>query len=84
MALFNYKGLDKTGKERKGNLNADSMVNAKQKLKTLGIMIISIKEQKADAASKQKDSISFGAAVSVEELALMTRQLATWQKQRFK
>jgi len=80
MALFNYKGMNSSGAEVKGSINADTLMVAKQKLKTTGIMLISIKEQKADAGSQKKDSISFGQSVSVEDLGLMTRQLATLAK----
>jgi general secretion pathway protein F len=78
MAMFTYKGLDKTGKEIKSSVNADSLVFAKQKLKSMGIMLISIKEQKT---SKQKEgSVSIGGGINIEDLSLMTRQLATLVK----
>lgn len=75
MPIFQYKGLDKTGKELKHTVTAETIIQAKQKVKTSGIMLISIKEKK----SKENSSlnISFGSKVKVEDLALMTRQLAT-------
>ena len=76
MALYSYKGIDKTGKEIRATINSDSENQAKQKLRSSGIMLISIKEQKAEAA-KSKSTISFGRTVSIADLALMTRQLAT-------
>jgi general secretion pathway protein F len=79
MAIYNYKGLDRTGKEVKGNLNSENLTLAKQKIKGQGIMLISIKEQKS-GAQRPKSSISFGQTVSVEDLSLMTRQLATLVK----
>lgn len=79
MAIFVYKGLDRTGKEVKSTLNSESMNQAKSKIRTMGIMLIDIKEQKS-GANKAKGSFSFGDNVSVEELALMTRQLATLTK----
>jgi general secretion pathway protein F len=79
MAIFVYKGLDRTGKEVKSSLNSEGMNQAKTKLRSMGIMLIDIKEQKS-AANKSKGSFSFGSNVSIEELALLTRQLATLTK----
>ena len=75
MAIFSYKGLDKTGKEIKSTINADTLVFAKQKLKTMGVMLISINEQKT---SKHKEgAVTLGGGINIEDLSLMTRQLAT-------
>ncbi|MCK5884124.1 MAG: type II secretion system F family protein [Bacteriovoracaceae bacterium] len=79
MALYSYKGLGPDGKEVKNTVNAESESQAKQKIKSLGLMIISIKEQKA-TSSKDATSVSFVNAVKVEDLSLMTRQLATLLK----
>ena len=78
MAIFSYKGLDKTGKEVKSQITSEGEVQAKAKIKSLGIMLIEIKEQKAD--SQKHSSISFGQSVNIEDLSLMTRQLATLTK----
>lgn len=75
MPIFQYKGLDKTGKEVKATINADSSIDAKQKIKASGIMLIALKEKKSKQA--KSSSVSFGKKVKVEDLALMTRQLAT-------
>lgn len=78
MPIFNYKAIDRTGKEYKAQLNAESLIQAKQKVRSQGVMIIDIKEQKS-----KKDTgavFSFGGKVSVSELSLMTRQLATLVK----
>ncbi|MDA8793600.1 type II secretion system inner membrane protein GspF [Bacteriovoracaceae bacterium] len=74
MPIYNYSGINKTGKEIKGTITVDSMPTAKSKIKGQGVVLISIKEQKSKTASK---GISFGGSVSVEDLAMMTRQLAT-------
>lgn len=79
MAIFVYKGLDRTGKEVKASLNSESLNLAKTKIRSMGVMLIDIKEQKS-GAKKSKGSFSFGDGVSIEELALMTRQLATLTK----
>lgn len=79
MAIYEYKGLDRTGKEVKGTVNAESEALAKSKVAGSGIMLMGLKEQKS-GANKSKGSFSFGDKVSVEELALMTRQLSTLVK----
>ena len=81
MALFSYKGLKSNGQEVKANLNADNETQAKQKLRAMGIMLISIKEEKADAGFKKK-GVSIGSSISTEEISLFTRQLATLIKAR--
>jgi general secretion pathway protein F len=78
MPIYNYKGLDRAGKEVKGTLNIDSIVSAKAKLRQTGIMLVDIKEQRAQGTSGAPSVVSrFKARVSVEDLALMTRQFAT-------
>lgn len=79
MAIYVYKGLDRTGKEVKSTINADGTSQAKSKIKSMGVMLIELKEQKS-GAGKKKTGLSFGDNVSVEDLALMTRQLATLVK----
>jgi len=76
MALYNYKGMEKSGKDIKGNVTAESIVQAKQKVKAMGIMLTEIYEQKSDSLKNQA-TISIISSVSKAELALMTRQLAT-------
>ena len=46
MAVYSFKGIDKTGKEIKSSVSSESLISAKQKVKTLGIMLIDIKEEK--------------------------------------
>jgi len=76
MAIFSYKGLDKTGKEVKSIINTESLSQAKAKVKAKGIMLIEIKEQSSDS-SKKESALSFGGGVNINDLSLMTRQLAT-------
>lgn len=77
MPIFSYKGMDRTGKEIKNSINIDSIVSAKAKIKSLGIMLIDIKEQKAQGTSTGGSFLKFGGSVGVDDLAMMTRQLAT-------
>src|SRR5690606_37464988 len=77
MPIYSYKGLDRTGKEVKNTLNVESMVAAKQRVKSMGIMLIEIKEQKAQGTSGKPSLFRLGGSVPVDDLAMMTRQLAT-------
>jgi general secretion pathway protein F len=79
MAIYNYKGLDRSGKEIKSTINSENVIIAKQKIKAQGVMLLDIKEQKAER-SKKSGAFSFGSGVSISELAMMTRQLATLTK----
>jgi general secretion pathway protein F len=77
MPIYAYKGLDRSGKEVKNTLNVESINAAKQRVKSMGIMLIDIKEQKAQGTSGGSSFLKFGGSVGVEDLAMMTRQLAT-------
>jgi general secretion pathway protein F len=78
MAMYSYKGLNKTGKEIKNTISAETLTQAKSKLRASGIMLIDIKAQKSN--TQKKGEITFGASVGFEDLSLMTRQLATLVK----
>ena len=76
MPIYEYKGLNKSGKEIKASINAEGVIQAKQRVKSDGIMLLDIKEKKSKNPNSSS-SISFGKKVNIEDLALMTRQLAT-------
>ncbi len=76
--MYSYKGLDKTGKEIKNTISAETLSQAKSKLRTSGIMLIDIKAQKSN--TQKKGELTFGSSVGFEDLSLMTRQLATLVK----
>lgn len=77
MPIYSYKGLDRAGKEVKNSVNTESIVAAKQRIKSMGIMLIEIKEQKAQGTSGKASLLRMGGSVPVDDLAMMTRQLAT-------
>ncbi len=79
MPIYSYKGLDRSGKEIKNSINAESIIQAKSKVKNQGIMLIDIKEKKAKSGV-ESSSLSMGSKVKISDLALMTRQLATLVK----
>lgn len=79
MPIFSYKGLNSSGKEIKDVVNAESIIQAKSKVRSQGVMLIDIKEKKAKSDTSST-SISLGSKVKIQDLALMTRQLATLVK----
>lgn len=82
MAIYEYIGIDKKGKQIKGNKEADSAKALRVNLRNEGIFATSIKEtNKAfDFSKGLKTEINFSQLfekISVENIALATRQLAT-------
>ncbi len=77
MPIYAYKGMDRAGREVKNTINVESIVIAKQRVKALGIMLIDIREQKAPGTSGGGSNFLRKGSVSVDDLAMMTRQLAT-------
>jgi general secretion pathway protein F len=77
MPIYQYKGMDRTGKEIKNSINVESVAAAKQRIKSMGIMLIEIKEQRAQGKSSGTLARLAGGSVPVDDLAMMTRQLAT-------
>lgn len=77
MPIYSYKGMDRSGKEIKNSINIDSVASAKAKIKSMGIMLIDIKEQKAQGTGGGSSMLRFGGSVGIEDLSMMTRQLAT-------
>lgn len=80
MPVFEYKGLNKAGKNVRGTLDADNVRTARTRLKKDGIYVVDLKDRtKAQAAASKKRPKS-GKGVSVDDLSMMTRQLATLLK----
>lgn len=78
MPIFQYKAIDRTGKEIKESITAESIIQAKSKIRAAGVMLVDIKEKKSK--SGKKVSLSLGSKVGVNDLAIMTRQLSTLVK----
>lgn len=78
MPIFEYRGLTKDGKNTKGIVDADNLRAARMKLKKDGIFVVDLRDKKkaSDSSSKKKRGGNTG-NVSVRDLSLMTRQLAT-------
>jgi type IV pilus assembly protein PilC len=91
MPKFNYVAMDGNGKERKGNINAETDNEAVAKLKDQGLFPTSITQAKDDGGKKKGKkgakgrkkkgggmNITIGTpTVTTKNLMLFTRQLAT-------
>lgn len=80
MPQYEYQGINSGGKSVKGTLITDSLNAAKSQLRRDGIYPSSIREMSAINAEESRSSlgfVNFFKRVSTEDLALMTRQLAT-------
>jgi general secretion pathway protein F len=81
MALFEYKALSPEGKPAKGLVESDSVKTARAKLKKQGLMVTEISEKNPTAKKGQSSGITlFGSGFSQEDVAVMTRQLASLVK----
>ncbi len=75
MAGFNYQALDASGKLKKGVIESDSARQVRANLREQGLIPVQIDplaQTAADAAAKRVRG-----KISIAELALLTRQLAT-------
>jgi len=76
MAAFDYKALDEKGRQKKGIIEADSARQVRQQLRDKGLTPLSV-----DATIEKKEGPSAfssrGKGLSVKDLALITRQVAT-------
>jgi len=77
MPIYEYKGLNRQGRKVKGSLDAESTKAVRMRLKKKGIYVTEVHNK---ARNKSKSSSSGGSKVGVEDLALITRQLATLLK----
>ena len=75
MAVFEYKGLDASGKALSGLVDADSPRLARQRLKEDGVYATELVAGKDKP--KGNPSITLGGRVRPMDVALLTRQLAT-------
>lgn len=75
--IYDYKAFSAGGKATKGVVEAETQKAARQKLKKQGLMVTEVREKSASKPSTSNQVPFFGGRVSVRELALMTRQLAS-------
>lgn len=77
MALFDYSGFNKDGKNTKGSLEAASQRNALDLLRERGIYVSSLQEQQRTSHTPRSWLKRRAARLPVQELATTTRLLAT-------
>ena len=82
MAVYEYKGLTQEGKELVGIVDAESPKTARLKLRKSGIFPIEIQETGDSAkavplTTEIRSLLSWGERITVQEVAIMTRQMAT-------
>jgi len=75
VAAFQYKALDKQGKQQKGVMEADSSRQIRSQLREKGLMPVDVKQVESNKSSGGKASNR--QKISASDLALITRQLAT-------
>jgi len=80
MPVYEYAGLDSSGKTLKGILDADSTVAARQKLRASGVFPVEVKETLSRPKGGPSDALSlfaFFQRVKPGEVYAITRQLST-------
>jgi general secretion pathway protein F len=76
--IFEYRGLNRSGSNVKGTVDADNQRSARLKLKKDGVFVTDIKDKSREAAKKVKGKRGgSNRGVSVSDLSMATRQLAT-------
>jgi general secretion pathway protein F len=75
MPAFDYKALDSRGKQKKGVMEADAPRAVRQMLRERGMTPLEVHH--ATEKQKQGSALSGRGNISVADLALITRQLAT-------
>lgn len=76
MPAFEYVALDTSGGEKKGVLEGDSAKQIRQQLRDLKLTPIDVTEGSSKAGTSKKNT-RFRGAITSNELALITRQIAT-------
>jgi general secretion pathway protein F len=80
MPVFEYKGLDRAGRNKKGVIDAENIRAARLRLKKDGIFVTDIKNKQKSASAASVAKRTSGGKVPVRDLAMMVRQLATMLK----
>ena len=77
MAAFGYVAIDKTGKEVKGSISAESIEQARQQLRQKDLTLTSLKEQGALSA---EFSVDFSKKPGARDLGVMCRQFVSMNR----
>ena len=76
MPIYEYKGLNKAGRNVRGTVDAENMRSARSKLKKDGIFVVDLAD-KTKRQKKKKNKSSSSKTVGVADMSNMTRQLAS-------
>jgi general secretion pathway protein F len=76
MGAFEYKAVDKSGKERRGVLEGDTPRQVRQLLRDQALMPLAVTEV-AKKEARRQGSFTIRKGLSAQDLAMITRQLAT-------
>ncbi len=76
MAVFEYKALEKSGRQVKGIVDADSPVAARRKLREQQLFPTKLKESFSAAGTSGNGADTAFGGVSTRDLSLTTRQLS--------
>ena len=77
MAAFEYTALDKSGRERRGVLEGDTLRHVRGQLREQGLLPVTVTEVVEQEKKGAKARFAFGKGVSATDLSLLTRQIAT-------
>ncbi len=80
MPIFEYRGLNKQGRNIKGTIDSDSARTARAKLKKDGVYVVNLADKTKTAKKVKGTGQRSTRGVSVQDLSMMTRQLATLLK----
>ena len=78
MPVYAYKALDDRGKNKSGITDADSLVAARQKLRSTGLFPVEVKETQVQTRISPREKIElagFFKRVKAADITVMTRQL---------
>lgn len=77
MPAFDYVAIDRAGNEKKGVLEGDNARQVRQQLREQNLTPLDVTEGSSKASSKSKSTAKFRGGISSNDLALITRQIAT-------
>ena len=77
MPVYEYKGINKQGRRTKGSFDAENSKAVRQRLRKQGVYVTEVQNK---IKKRSKSSMGGGGKVSIDDLALATRQLATLLK----
>ncbi|MCB0348199.1 MAG: type II secretion system inner membrane protein GspF [Bdellovibrionales bacterium] len=80
MPLYEYRGTGPGGKSLRGTIDAENERTARVKFKKEGVFLQSLRNRQKSIKKANASNTNLQRKVSVEDMALMTRQLATLLK----